>query len=466
MWDKTFVLLLVVFVLVGVVAYDRYITEQGEIGPVGKILDYAGLAKFIDDPQQKVTINSRSYHLRLKDNMARLQERYVNIETQRKTLVENREKILSQLTVWNDQVESEAAIYEKAILAEKQRFLEYSPELERLGTDLARISQEPDPAIRQQQYGQTKRQLLALFDELVSQSEEARTRLDEIVAQLDLIIGQEKAEVIENCGSLKQCLTDNLGQLESELNSIGQSVVEQPSRDVDQFSKLLGMLRREHHVFSKNAEVSERRLSEGSARIDSELKALTEKLDDVSQGDLAELSRLYEELWREQVDLTENLQLNLQRLSDVHAKAEKQFAEIVASLKKSPKVDRDRFLTNYYQWLQEERRSLADLLKNETDLKLGFQDRWQGNAEFIDRLALQTGNDLKKLIEARAQVIQNNKNSLNSKIDLDESIEQSRRMNQARSAPAATANSPLSTRNDQIKQQLQRLRQQARDRGF
>ena len=45
MGDKTFLILLIVFVVIGVFTYDQYITEKTGESPISKVLDYGGLAQ-------------------------------------------------------------------------------------------------------------------------------------------------------------------------------------------------------------------------------------------------------------------------------------------------------------------------------------------------------------------------------------------------------------------------------------
>ncbi|MBZ0165480.1 MAG: hypothetical protein K8I00_01645, partial [Candidatus Omnitrophica bacterium] len=135
MGDKTFLILLIVFVVIGVFTYDQYITEKTGESPISKVLDYGGFAQEgREGTPNKTTVSKyATFQESAEFNLARLSKKMQEIQDQRDKLVHNRNVLLSQLIELKDKTLQEAELYAEEIRQEREEFLAYNKDLQELG---------------------------------------------------------------------------------------------------------------------------------------------------------------------------------------------------------------------------------------------------------------------------------------------------------------------------------------------
>ena len=67
---------MIFLVLAGTVIYERHLTAQGEIGPIARLLDFAGIAEYEEEPPNKVKVITESFRMELRNNLSRLHEKH------------------------------------------------------------------------------------------------------------------------------------------------------------------------------------------------------------------------------------------------------------------------------------------------------------------------------------------------------------------------------------------------------
>ena len=165
--EKFFLVAMVAFLIAGVLAYDHYITEKGQIGPMGRLLDFAGLSKKDAAFHARTTKTIRAkYRLDLESDLQRLRETHQKIESQRVNLVLHRRAILEQLAALDGQVNQEAQKYTDALKQEQTEFLNRFPQIEQIGSSLLQNQAQPDAVLRQAGYAQNRQELSNFLKEV------------------------------------------------------------------------------------------------------------------------------------------------------------------------------------------------------------------------------------------------------------------------------------------------------------
>ena len=129
MADRIIFLLLIIFVAVGITAYDREAVKNGKLTAIGQIVNFVGLAKEELEKRDKrdeiADEEVRTFESQSKERLQRLQEKYAVIEKQRVKLVANRQEILGKLMALIDDTKADAMNYMQGINQDQKHLKEH-----------------------------------------------------------------------------------------------------------------------------------------------------------------------------------------------------------------------------------------------------------------------------------------------------------------------------------------------------
>ncbi len=471
MFDRTFIIILILFLLVGLYAYERFAIERGEVSPVGQLLDFAGLSKFLAKESLDPVTTHRTYQINLKDHLVRLREKHLLIEDQRNQLIYHRWDILKRLESLTEQFEEEAKIYEEVLRKEEKEFLDHFPQIESLGESLSETQKLKDQELREQRYQEIKSQLIELLAGMADNPQEDLPRLNQILDQLQEVVTSAdfKVNACEN-KSQEECLLENYDQLETEIKDYINRIVEGPQKDFEKILELTRVLTRELTILGENLEASELRLQEGNELMESELKVLTEELVQVSEEDLRKLMELYQELRLEQEILLDNLKINQQRIQESYQKTQHQFREIMDQLKNTPQIDFSQLSRSQDDFFGFSEGLINELEVNENQLSLIFQNHWSANKNFIEDFAQAIDADLRKLVEKREHLQEQNAEYTQRRLNSNNIKDNSELRTRASTSQPGINRTPRDRsrirQQSHMDEQLQKARDKAKDQGF
>jgi hypothetical protein len=318
MWDKTYTYVLMLFIFVGILAYERHIINQGGMGIASRIVDYVGIADY-DDPHGETTTSfAEKYTFDFK-NLERLKEKYHAIESQRTDLVEHREEILQAIDDLNPDIYQEAVLLKDAIFQERDELFTSFPEIPDFATRLTQAKEEVDPVVQQQLYDSLESDILAFLVTIVDDPMYDILRLQNLFSSTETLINDFPDVLIARCVDidLEECLKTST-DLHADLTEMIMTIATGPDQQlVENFVYFLNI---EHMEQTRRLEKYE--FEESDEEIDSEFKRLIKLLDDVQEKDLFLLEELHDTLEKDQeilmFYLKRNQKLAVQRYKDAY----------------------------------------------------------------------------------------------------------------------------------------------------
>ena len=471
MGDKFIIMLLVLFIMVGIFTYDRYLVSKGEDSPLAELLDYAGLSKYLDlSPKEgKTKISS------FKEDLNRLAQKHHEIENKRTELIEKRNAILVQLKDINNHVVEEGRKYAAMIDQDRKEFMEQFPHIETLGRRILKTQEEADPQKRQEEYLAIKQELLEILEDDFENPIQDIPELNQFLSMSEKFV---KGASIPECDDSQVCLERQFNKLEYRLTTVFKNMVDRPEKDIKEFLKLTKRLNREYQLMEDNSISTEDQLQRINSNYDSKFQELTRQLVQVTDDELQNLLRLYKELWQEQKILLDNLDLNRQRLYQSHESINRDAQAIMQRLKRFSRHDPQQLIMEYNRIQMQRNDMLQRFDTNEINIRGHINNQWQENKKFFsnyinsntqafiqnnrgNKYALQNKirHHKEKIkitdrhIQSRKDQIQANKNHRNSKIAI-------------KSPPRAIRAQQSIRQNSDVKEKMRRLRDQARDQGY
>lgn len=478
MSEKILILVFSLFFLTGGLAYERHLTEKGEVGPVGRLLDFVRLGQYDPEGYAKRTSRQQTVHVDLETNLARLKEKHLAIELQRLKLVEHRQEILKELMALDEDISVQAAQYAQAIAAEREDFLKKSPQIEQVGQAIISNYSQPDPQLRQANYEQIRDQLQTVLKDLAPEPEKDLPRWTEILEKMDEVMVPGSAANL-SCADPAKCLEESLQYLRKDIKQWGKDHIDIPQQELAQLSSLAKQVDKEFEIYEGNLAASEKLLQEGDLRMESRFQELTQQLAAVTEEDMRVLMALYDELREEQLTLLNNLEFNRERLWKSQLSLQRQLEKITQYFRQAGRAGADQ-LTQKAERLQKEVPQFSSqLINDDEELKRIVQDRWQEHDRFMNDLALKSQFDLKRLREQRAMLVREKADMNNSRLGSRQEMEaQADRANDLRTGGASSDD--LGEHNQRLRDRsgsaarssnfpdasLQRARDRARDQGF
>ncbi len=328
MGDKYLLSMMILFLFVGILSYDRYIASTGEISPVAKLIDFAGLSQFADALGPSAKTKRRTAEFNINERLDRLSQRYQEVEEKRKELMYRRSSILQELAAIIIDGQSDALQYAEIINQERKKLQEHFPELEQLGKDMFR----PNADITTIDFAGFKARLIGIAEQAEGKSHEDIPALAQILKKLETIEKMGIDAQLEGCSDVQACLIKDIQQIESEAMASFEEGAAQPLQDIQDLTSLTDQLKKESNLLVNNYQATEAQLEQKEIALQSRLKILTEALVQVTEADLRELLQLYTEIENEEKILSANLELNRRRLSAIFADVNDRLRNVQRSL--------------------------------------------------------------------------------------------------------------------------------------
>ena len=141
MLARAAIFVMLLFVIAGGAVYDRYLTSQGKISPLARLLDYAGLAKYVRVPDETVhrTVRKEVFN----NEFSNLQETQGRIEVKRAELVNHRKAILQELARTKELMRAEVEAYLRILNMERDDFSNQHPEIRTEVADAHKVLNPP-----------------------------------------------------------------------------------------------------------------------------------------------------------------------------------------------------------------------------------------------------------------------------------------------------------------------------------
>ncbi len=459
MVDRLFIILMVVFALVGAFSFDQSMRKNGGVSPLGRIIDFAGLSKWRTDDTTRNTKRHDSFKLDLQSNLSRLQEKHKQIEEKRAQLIAHRKEILEKLMGVNGQVQGQAEYYKKVIDGERKKLKAQFPELEELGSSLVSVAKVTDEKLRAQRFQDIKGQIITSLHKIVENPEKDTPRLMNILDKIEAIVGRSSNGQVEECGDIEVCLKQKVVEVETELNQYFDSLMQQPERDLGQLLELSQLLQQEYQSQVDEIQASEQKWKESDERVEGNMKKLVEQLVATTDSDMQDLMRLYRELNQEQEEMVKYLDLNRHALRGSYDRYSQQFKDVLRNLRSNPRLDLSS-LTDTYQKLDSQSQDLLTQSSDDSDALIKLvQEQGSENKKSAEEMGAALNVDLKRMIEDDfyAQEMVNQYQQDHSQ--LREKLAEVKRQRKEQS-------DYQKDKQKDIRRQLDNLRNRSKDQGF
>ncbi|MBU1995819.1 MAG: hypothetical protein KKF78_01545, partial [Candidatus Omnitrophica bacterium] len=357
MSEKSMTLLMLFFIVAGIVAYDRYmVVVKEEFSPIKKMVDYAGLAKYVEIKRKDVKQDYVSFHFSVQEKLNSWNNRMKDIEQERLDLVKKRNAVIARFDEINKQLLAEAQNYVAVIDRERSSFIERFASLRKLGNILISLQNLSDPAT-QQQYQIVKRELINIFNTVDNDYQRNTDFLTQVFSRIDMIIYEEGETYFEGCLNKGHCLALMVKDIEAEFLGILEKKSNKPARDINELIEMSAQLEYEGKLLINNSHATEASLYEKDEKTYGAIKALSDDLADLSEEQLLNFMKGYEVVQSEQGKFLANLEMNKKRFIEAQENSIKRSTQILNEI-----ADLNEFnfmrLSNIYLGLKIERENL------------------------------------------------------------------------------------------------------------
>lgn len=480
MLDRTLIIVLILFLAAGGFYYEKYAAEKGDVGPVGRLIDFAKFGKASEFLQSSSSHKILKYNSRA--SLTLLREKHNRLENQRVQLVENRRQLLAQLDAIHDQVTDEALRYSHLIEEDRDRFLDRFPELEEIGGAIIQTSEIPDPGDREEKYRVVRRKLEDILGELVASRPEGVARLNQVLEEIDMVVSQEEA-VLASCPDWDVCIHKELDDLKGEVKTVSDDILDSARADIDKMVKMTNDLREQYKALAQNLDVNDRQIEDNNDVMTGKLKLLAENLLSVTESNLQDVVNAYEEVEAQQEVLLENIVLHQERVKEIQEQNSRRAKEIMENLNRVPRFDFGNLSRVNNHVVAERSKIFTRFRDNEFRLQKIVRERWTENSSLLVELAQNAPIDGSNLVEDRKYT---ERRSLNARSNLQPASKQnfshfersndiktgssrtdSGRTGLGRIEPLRPTTKHINNRKpEEAAEQFKRLKDKARDQGF
>ncbi len=498
---RVLIFVIVFFISTGIYLYDQHLTRQGKVGPVTQLMDFVHYGKYALGGDRSSRARGDDQAVNINEHLTRLGETYDALCEERAELQKKRNEILRQLSELNGQLVEEAQGYAEVLTQERYQFLEEFPAMKAVALQMAQVQTETDPVERKKKLLEIEQQLNALMKEAAGETTRDSTRAA-VLFVLNRVAEEHPEEFLNICGDLdaEACWESNAAQAGDLLFELFDVESSELADDVKELKDIVENLGREYYIYAENYEASEQLLEEGNERAQGELQRLSQKLVETTDVSVEEIRKLYEDLFFEYDVVLENLAFNLKRLeerqdmlnwhvnrlsdherADQEEKAEKTLSAFEAIRRKQQELF--RLLVKDFAALKDtyrRQRALAEGLSvfiQTSQLETGWvRTSGQGNIQVEknkETLRQAFSNRQSKTAEVNqgrsyTQVTNNRPSQSHTSVSPSRpgtrtSATSSSLMTQDLLRQNAARNSDIA---DRSKEQMQRLRDKARDQGF
>lgn len=419
MGDKTLLVLLIIFIVIGVFTYDQYITEKTGESPISRLLEYGGMAEDGEVDPNKTTVSKyATFQEGAEFNLVQLSNKLTEIQEQRLKLISDRNSIISQLIGLEDKVLKEAELYAEEIRQEREEFLAYKPELEELGSLMLETYNVNNLKLREKNFETIKSKIANLNgnkDWGVSQKD-----ITELIEFINQTFVQKNLTPINNCETNEQCVQANVTQAQVFLNEV---LIDFQQELTPRFVNAVKIAQKTREVLSEQlvfSDVNEAFITQQDEYFRGQYKELLQKLVKITISDPNDLIQNHQELQIEERTILENIQLNSQRLSQRFEEDNQQMGELVNKLDKEKLKKFNNFFSVLEKNKSEAKAYYDQLVEIDKQLAQYSRHRAFEYRLFLRNVAALIEIDIKKLVEDRTYAANLNANYLNFRYNLEE----------------------------------------------
>lgn len=497
MSEKSMTLLMIVFIIGGIIAYDRYmVVVKEQFSPIKKIVEYAGLSKYVEIKRKDVEDDYVDFHFTLNEKLNEWNEQMKDLEKGRLHLVKTRNAILDRFGEINQQLAAEAQNYVAMIESERKAFIQRFASVRQLGNILISLQNVSDPAIQQQQYQEVKRALINLFNTVDTDYQRNTDFLTQVFGRVDTIIYGQGEASLEGCLNEGHCLALMVKDIENEFLGILDKKSNKPARDINELIDMSAQLEYESKLLVNNAQATEASLHNEDEITYGEIKTLSDNLAELNEGELLRFMKRYEELQRDQGKFLANLEMNKKRYIETQENAIRRSGEILASIDDQNEFNFMRLKKTYLGFHTEREDLLLYFMNNERDIYDRLNKKKNINDETIYGMAKIVDIDLDYILDQwelaekekgrQLKIQYGNTNLFREHPDINNRIENSKRQKispaQSQYKPTPSQYDPNRNQDSQrayqdnmrdqrerqreTQRQFERARETARDQGF
>lgn len=463
--DKLTVFLITVFLIIGLFVFNGYQAAKGKSGPITLILDNVGLKK-LGSELGKPKIVFKDFQ----GDLEKLREQNSQTEEKRDALVARRIATIQELVKVNEQLKTEIENYLNQTYSEREAFLARYPELVEVGNYLATGPRNTDgTATRRMEV-----QLKIILGDIIRQLTNDPARLANTYSDLRQAVGVDSPLLAKVCPdrSLEQCFSENPKEIKEFFNEAIVALMIQPKRDFQAMKDSLQTLSREYTALLENYSASESQLKSKYGALDTRFQDMVKDLAVGQKIDMAGLTSSYKKFADDKKVITDNLQLNLERLKSAQQKTSKQMGALLIQIQASATQTVDNGSSAFQssaslQATQE--KLLVELEEGEKNMAALAVQAWDANKNFAgvlvetsrsyDQLSEETGS---KTPTASAGKTGSGRTSSASPT----ATKSPSKISAPSARPAAGTGQDGSSRIQSSNEKMQRARDQARDQGF
>ena len=333
MIDKAALLTLIIFVLTGIYSYDQYAKKHGGISPVRKIVDLAGLGRYNEPEVSSSTVTHQTIHYNLKDSLARLKEKYHEIENQKIKLIQEHKTILKKIIENNNQVEVYANELAKILNEERQEFIQRYPQLRHYSEEVRKIKEEPNPHLRRQKFEALEKQYIQALKSLSATLNLPAENISyEDTNGMASPQRQKMTVIIDQCADVEACLGEKIDEMNGTLTREADRLIIRPHEEVHKVMGSAQKLRSDYLTTIENYETEEHRLTKKDQEVRNKLNTMVEQLTQITDMDLKDLMSLYLEFEEEQKIFLEQLKLNQEIVKERQAQFREQSSRMLENI--------------------------------------------------------------------------------------------------------------------------------------
>lgn len=419
MGDKTLLVLLIVFVVIGVFTYDQYITEKTGESPISRLLEYGGLAEeSAVDPDKTTVSKYATFEEGSLFHLAQMSNKLAEIQDQRQKLIQDRNAIISQLIALEDKALKEAELYTQEIQQEREEFSTYKPELDALGVLLLETYNVNNLKVREKNFETIKGKIAALNGNKewgVSQKD-----ITELIEFINQTFVQKNLTPINNCETDEQCLEANVKQAQVFLNEV---LIDFQQELTPRFINAVKITQKTREVLSEQiglSDVNEAFVTQQDEYFGRQYKDLVQKLVKITPNDLNDLIQLHQELQIEERTILDGIQTSSQRLSQRLEEDHQQMTELTEKLDKEKMNKFSNFFAALEKNRSEEKAYFDQVIEIDKQLAQMSRHRSFEYRIFLRNVAALMEVDIKKLVEDRTYAASLNAGYLNFRYNLEE----------------------------------------------
>jgi hypothetical protein len=404
MIDNKFLIIYMIFIIVGVHTYENHLRQKGEVSPASQIIDFGNFSKYDPPPEEIVRHKKETYEVSSQADLLRLRQKHLAAHQARNVLIEKRRMLLEKLIAISENIAVEAAVYAKVIENERDEFLAQFNEINAIGQEILFTHKEVDPVLKNQKYQQLRNQLNILLSGVVEDPQSELPRLSAIFTKIEQIINAEEDQLVDNCiKPLEVCIEERQSDLENELNNLVKRIVEYP-RDQQKLEELAELIEQDLRAHLERFDQEGNILQKSSVQIDSQLKKYVEELVQITDKDLVDLFSLYEDLNSEQDKFFESVQDSQKSLDQQYGVLQTQMRRFLETTQNMLMTDNARFaqMNNYFK--MESRDVLNQTKKNVRDLVVFSYVQGIDHDRFMDDFSRTQRVDLKRLMQDRGRM--------------------------------------------------------------